>query len=160
MVTNFSPVVGDLLNGLVTLIEPARALDTRTPLTPMLGWYEFDHYIGWVGLFFVLCFGIYFWLIKPSSKSLYPQLALPLAGLAIFSIGRLYKPVFLLGIPMLTGERVISRLLIVPLVFLLFLGAVNFQRWLETHQPGAGLQVLLLGLLLVLSNDLLQHMEL
>jgi len=154
------PTVGDLLNGLVTLIEPARALNTRTPLTALLGWYEFDHYIGWVGLFFVLCFGIYFWLIKPSSRSLYPQLALPLAGLALLSIGRLYKPVFLLGIPMLTGERVTARFLILPLVFLFILGAVNFQRGLETRQPGAGLQVLLLGLMLVLSNDLLQHMEL
>ena len=154
------PTVGDLLNGLVTLIEPARALETRTPLTPLLGWYEFDHYIGWVGFFFILFFGIYLWLKKTSLQSPYLRLALPMAGLTFLSIGRLYKPVFLLGIPMLTGERVTSRFLILPLVFLFIMGVVHFQRWLDTRQPGAGIQALLLGLLLVLANDMLQHMEL
>jgi hypothetical protein len=154
------PTVGDLFNGLVTLIEPARALDTRTALTPLLGWYEFDHYTGWIGFFFVVCFGVYFWLKKNPPGSPYLLLALPMTGMTFLSIGRLYKPVFVLGIPMLTGERVTSRFLIVPLVFLFILGANYFQRWLENRHPGAGLQALMLGLMLVLANDLLQHMEL
>jgi len=43
----------ELLAGLVILRGPAQALETVTPLNPLVAWWEFDYYIGWAGLAFV-----------------------------------------------------------------------------------------------------------
>jgi len=152
--------LGDLLKGLVELVVPAHALDANTLLNPQVNWWEFDHYIGWVGLTFIVVFGLYFWFKKSTCPHRYLELVLPIGLLTLISIGRIYKVVFLLNIPLLSGERVTSRFLILPLVFLIFLGTAHFQVWLNEHKPWPAVQSLFLALSLILFSDLTQHMEL
>lgn len=144
--------VGELLGGLVRLVPPARALENLTPLNPQVAWWEFDHYLGWLGLVFVLGGAWAAW----RRRELRPLLA-ALAVLAALSVGRLYRVVFVLGVPLLSGERVTSRFLIVPLLFLMTLAAAGLQRrWQACPPAGAERLAALLGFLL-LTGDLEQH---
>jgi len=147
--------LGELLRGLVSLVEISKSLETRTLLSPLIGWWEFDFYLGWLGLAFLVG-GVFFWLRSRQQRAVIA----PLVVLVLFSIGRLYKPIFLLNIPLLNGERVASRIFLLPLVFGLILAATALQQLLERRHPGVVVQLGLLSGLLVLMNDLLQHFEL
>jgi hypothetical protein len=149
----------DLLRGLVTLIEPAKVAENISRLNPYVAWWEFDFYIGWIGLIFVAgipCFGYY---KKISQLGLYQAILPPVLVLAILSIGRLYKFVFLLHIPMLDGERVGSRFLVLPFLFALVISTLVAQRLLDRYPIRLPAQIFLLGAFLVLFNDLQQHLE-
>jgi hypothetical protein len=73
----------------------------------------------------------------------------PLALLALLSMDDLYAAVNRLGIPLLSGERVSSRLLIVPIVFLMPAAATRMQRVLEAS-PRKRLLSALAGIAVVL----------
>jgi hypothetical protein len=151
---------GELLSGLVTLRGPARALETITPLNPLVAWWEFDHYIGWAGVA-LLALGGYRWL---KERNGWGKPYLPLLGacgvMAVLSVGRLYRVVFLLEFPFLTGERVTSRFLLLPLLFIATLAALALQRGLDDKRWPPGLRLAGWGGLLLLFNDLMQHREL
>ena len=85
-----------------------------------LNWWEFDVYLGAVGLAWVLWFGIVLRFKGPEARR-FAALDGPLAVMALLSLDDLYAPINRLGIPLLSGERVSSRLLIVPVVFLLIM---------------------------------------
>jgi hypothetical protein len=96
-----------------------------------LNWWEFDVYLGAVGLAWVLWFGIVLRFKGPAGQR-FAALDGPLAVMTLLSLGDLYAPINRLGIPLLGGERVSSRLLIVPIVFLLVIAAARTQRVLES----------------------------
>lgn len=150
----------ELLAGLVILRGPAQALETVTPLNPLVAWWEFDYYIGWAGLAFVaLGGGLWVWKRRAWAGSFAPLWG-TCAVLAVVSVGRLYRVVFSLGIPFLNGERVSSRFFLLPLLFAAALAALAIQRSLDEKRPGRGLILAGFGGVLLLFNDLLQHREL
>ncbi len=161
---NFSSgftTLNELFNGLVVLKPIAQALDSITAITPQIGWWEFDFYVGWSGLLWLVLFGIYFIAKnKNSGKNYRPLLAIS-GILGIFSIGRVYNLVFILQIPLINGERVTSRFFVLPLLIIGLLAAIGMQRWLDEH-PGknAAYFWIYLGLFVILVSDLRQHYEL
>lgn len=155
------PTLLDVFKGLLVLIEPAQALQTRTLLTQLVAWWEFDHYLGLLGTLFVFGLGAWgVWRWRAALPGRYVSLLAPLAALALLSIGRLYNLFFVLRIPLFTGERVSARLLIVPLVFGMALAALAAQRWLDSGTLPRWIRPLAPILLLLLINDLEQHREL
>jgi hypothetical protein len=155
------PTLMDVFKGLLVLIEPAQALQTRTLLTQLVAWWEFDHYLGLLGTLFVFGLGGWgVWRWRASLPGRYAALLPPLGVIILFSIGRLYNLFFVLRIPLFTGERVSARMLILPLVFGMALAALVAQRWLETNTLSRWLRPLTPILLLLLINDLEQHREL
>ncbi len=155
------PTLLDAFKGLLVLVEPAQALQTRTLLTQLVAWWEFDHYLGLVGALFVLGLGGWgVWRWRASLPGRYAALLAPLGVMALLSIGRMYNLFFVLRIPLFTGERVSSRLLILPLVFGMALAALVAQRWLEAGNLRRGWRPLMLVPILLLINDLEQHREL
>jgi hypothetical protein len=97
-----------------------------------LNWWEYDAYLGVVGLAWLLWFGVAMRVVgKDSEARRFAVLEGPLAVLALLSLDDLYAAVNRLGIPLLSSERVSSRMLIVPIVFLLPPAAVRMQRVLE-----------------------------
>jgi hypothetical protein len=96
-----------------------------------LNWWEFDVYLGALGLAWLLWFGIVLRFKGPEARR-FAALDGPLAVMALLSLDDLYAPVNRLGIPLLGGERVSSRLLIVPVVFLLAIAAARMQRVLDS----------------------------
>jgi hypothetical protein len=102
-----------------------------------LNWWEYDAYLGVVGLAWLLWFGVVL-RFKGLEARRFAAVEGPLAVLTLLAFDDLYAAINRLGIPLLSGERVSSRLLIVPIVFLMPAAALRMQRVLETS-PRRGL---------------------
>ncbi len=144
--------VTDMLQALVVLKAPAEAL--AYPFAN-IEWWETDHYIGLLGLAFVLFFGVYqTW----KSGGVQKRLFAPGFVLALLSIGYIYYPVNLLPLPLADSERVTARFLIMPLAVLMVLGSIRFQEYLNSQGKASLRQGLFyLALLALMGHDLLQH---
>ncbi len=151
---------GQLLASLVDLrlATPEQAL-THTPLSS-LGWWEIDHYIGVIGLAFIVAFGLIIGVRNLRRRTLFGELALPMGAMAFLSVGRVYRLVNLTGLPLLAGERVSTRFFVFSVLFLLVLSALNLQDYLEEAKPGPGRQLGMLALLALATHDLWQHIKL
>ena len=153
------PSLFDLWRAMVALVPPEAALDGRSLLS-LLGWWELDLYIGLVGAVFLVYFGIFHWLREIKGKPFYPALLLPVVVMTMLSIGRVYRLVRLIPVPLFSAERVSSRMIILPLIFLLVLGSVYLQQWLNKTSRIAPLRLTWLALLLIMAHDLWQHLKL
>jgi hypothetical protein len=121
-----------------------------------LNWWEFDAYLGAVGLAWLLWFGIVL-RFKGTEARRFAALDGPLAVMALLSLDDLYAPINRLGVPLLSGERVSSRLLIVPIVFLLPAAAVRMQRILETSTRTKALRAVGVVAVIVIAAGLAAH---
>ncbi len=156
----------NLLEGLVLLRDPdtiAAVMHSKT--FPLNGW-EVDFYAGLAGTFLVLFFGVYLPLRRDHQKNSVPvQVLLPCLVLAVLSLGSVYGVLIQrLPIPPFTGERVTSRMFILPFLFALFLGVIYLQKWMDrTFPDGFGQKMVvpagLLALSLVEYHDLGQHLQ-
>jgi hypothetical protein len=132
---------------------------SNSPLSP-LGWWEIDHYVGVLGLAFILVYGVLIpWLDRPP-ETRSRVLAAPILAMTVLSIGRLFEPINALGIPLISSQRVSTRFMILPLLFLLVLAGSKLQRRLERSGASLGAQALGLALLAVGAQDLWQHIKL
>ncbi len=119
--------------------------------------WEYDHYVGLVGLAWLLFFGVFRAWRGPRHPSL--GLFPPLVVMALLSLGDLYAPWNALPIPLLSAERVSSRLLLLPLLFLALFSARRMQEWLD-ERPGVLRRALGAAAALVLAASLLAHSRL
>ncbi len=144
------------MGGYPTAVSPIEALvaipsptDTIQSLNPSqkIGSWELTLYVGAIGAVFLAIFGLVRWLRRSEGGFGRRRLALPMLGLAAFSIGPVFQVFWALQIPMVSGERMTTRMISLPLVFLIFIAVVEFQRWLDTHRVApyvyAGLLMLL-----------------
>lgn len=126
-----------------------------------LGWWEYDIYVGALGLAVLFYFGI--WLRFSRAPFLreckYSQLDGPLALLTLLSMGSLHGYICSLPLPLVNAERVSSRFVIVPVVLLMVLSAIRLQRLLDPWRRTIGTQALLLGVLLLTYLSLARHSE-
>jgi hypothetical protein len=123
-----------------------------------LGYWEFSLYTGLIGAAFLLFFGIWRWLQREWKGPYYHELLLPISGLVILSIGVVFELVRKLPIPLIQGERVSSRIIIIPFLFILIFAVVEFQRWLEQpHRHLSRLYILVGGAAMVGLHDLWQN---
>lgn len=152
--------VGQLIQAFTQLRVPTpEQVFSRSSLTP-LGWWEIDHFIGVVGLGFVLGYGLVFGLLRSPPEARLRELAAPMAAMMVLAIGRVYKVINLLGIPLISSQRVATRFVIFPLLFLLVLAGFNVQRHLEQRGSSGAVRLLALALLGVGAHDLWQHVKL
>lgn len=151
------PTLTDLLDSFLVLREPTdpwvRNLFTWTP-----GW-EYDMYLGLLGLAVLTYFGIYSrWDPNPALRPYqYPALDKPLALMGLFALGYFYYVIFCLPIPFANSERVTSRMIIIPVVMLLTLAVIRMARVLERVELGLW-GIVLVGLALAeAGGSLLTH---
>jgi hypothetical protein len=64
----------------------------------------------------------------------YSPLLFPMAVFGLLSIRDVYLPLTHLPIPLLNGERVTARMLIVPFTLAIILAAASIQAWLNNKQ--------------------------
>jgi hypothetical protein len=95
-----------------------------------LGYWEFDLYIGAAGAI-ILTFGLVLWLLCHTKKRRVPVLLAPMVVMALLAVNDFFLPFTYLPIPLLNGERVTSRMVILPfsLAFILALAAI--QAWFD-----------------------------
>jgi len=133
------PTLLKVLEGLAVFKVPGQdfvliAADVASPV----GWWEFDLYIGVVGTTFILLAGILGWLRWSKSHPTYQELSFPVAFTFALSIGDLQR--WVRWVPIFAGERVTSRIIYMPFIFLAVLAVIRYQYWLQDHKlPAAAL---------------------
>jgi hypothetical protein len=148
------PSTAGVLDAMVTLKTPLLAQPvTLIPNEQALGWWEYDLYVGLIGAAFLLYFGLHQWL----KNRKYPDLILPTIVLFVLSIGQVYQFLRLTHIPLFSGERVSSRMIIIPVLVVLLLAAENLQNWLANHAHPCTSRLIMSGLAVLLINDLWAH---
>jgi len=115
-----------------------------------LGWNEYDFYLGLPGTALLVA-GLFLARSRRLRSLRYGPLDLPAAGLTLLSLDDLYRTVHWL--PGLGVERVSTRLLILPLTFLIPVAIARVDRWGAGFPPprrrfwtGLGLAALAAGL--------------
>jgi hypothetical protein len=95
-------------------------------------YWEFNFYVGVVGLAIVAIFGVYRWLWSPAPR--YPELIVPAFAMVALSLGSVYRLVRLSGIQIFEGERITSRMFSVPAVLLILMAGLQLNEWIRGGQ--------------------------
>lgn len=146
----------DLLRGFTDLVPPEAA---REGMYSAVGWWEFDIYVGLLGLLFLLYFGFYRTLVGGSAAS-WKGLLTPSIVMLLLSMGKIFQPINILPLPFLDAERVSSRFIVMPFVFLLVLGGVQFEAFLRERSFSRYGRLGLVAALVLALSDLTQHARL
>jgi len=151
------PTLVDLWQSLVTLYPTNTKFSS--PWMPIpLGYWELTLYIGLAGAVFLLYFGVWRWLRAYDDHSGIQSLTLPVLGLVVLSIGRIYEILRLVPIPLLDGERVATRIISLPFVFILIFAVIHFNDWLDRPHRNLTLVYLVIGSAIIINlNDLWQN---
>jgi hypothetical protein len=116
--------------------------------------WEQNYYLSLLGFVFIIIFGI---ILVRGNKN-FELIIIPSLIITFFSIGNFYKILFDTGLPLLSGERISTRFLIMAILYLLFIGTIQFQNNLKLIASRFKKIGLLLGIL-ILANDLSQHLS-
>lgn len=127
-----------------------------------LNWWEYDLYVGVVGVAFLLYFGLYRHVRplprEPESIARLRVLALPMVVMVVLALGNTYHLLVRgLPVPGLDLERVTSRFIVVPFVFLLVIAVVRAQAELSALRSRTEYRILAPLACLGLLGPLLWH---
>jgi hypothetical protein len=151
--------LADLWRSLVTIL-PTEPKTTSDLIATPLSYWEVNLYAGLAGALFLLYFGVWRWLSDHSVYSDYQRLALPVLGLVVISMGQIFSFIRLVPIPLLEGERVSTRIISLPFVFILIFAVIHFQVWLDRPQRITSLIYIIISTTIVISlNDLWENFK-
>ena len=120
-------------------------------------YWDFNFYIGIIGFIFLVFFGVYKWLAQPSPR--WKQFILPVLILTALSIETTYKIVRMTDIPLFASERATVRIISVPVVCCLLVGAILFQEWWNKINTGYHRQMIAFMVLVFMFIDLRSNMR-
>jgi hypothetical protein len=123
----------------------------------VLGYWEFDIFTGWVGLIFILAFGIVFLSVWHYKNKIFPFLLVPALGLVFLSIQDNYLKVLFYNPVLSSSERVTTRFMGLALVILIILAGIYYQKWVDHAPKNLFLALIQIGLLVVIARDLVLH---
>ena len=118
---------------------------------------EFNFYLGVIGTLFIVIFGFYFWFRQQSPE--YRKMIVPAFVLIALSIGSTYWILRLTAIPIFGGERISSRMIVVPTVLFMIMAAHLLQAWLNQKRIVLWHQIISLCLLSILIIDLFNNLR-
>jgi hypothetical protein len=145
------PDLMSILEGMVRIQLPGAKVPIAG-ITASVGTWETSLYVGVIGAAFLVYFGLYKTLADPQARPGARALLLAVAGMAFLSLEKVISALgAYLPLPLFTGERVATRLVCLPFVFLLILATIQYQKWLDasrnaTFNAGLGLVLGLFGL--------------
>ena len=153
------PFVQTIWTSLVTPQIP-NDLTYATGFHEVIGTWEFSLYVGLFAAVFLLYFGLFRVLRTSEKQNLYIPILVPVMALGMLSLGKVYQYLrVVLPIPLITGERVSSRIISLAFIFLLTLAIIEFQRLLDNLPEGTTVKILSLGLIVYITNDLWQNFQ-
>ncbi len=122
-------------------------------------WWEYDMYIGVIGLAIILYCGIYWRFQKgfESTTQKFRFLDNPCLTFFILSLSYFYFLILELHLPFLRVERVPSRFILLPVLFLLFISVVRIQERIAWFTQNRTTTVLSLAGLMQLGFALATH---
>jgi len=142
----------EMLLGFVLLRDPANIM-IQGFARQFYVW-EYDFYTGAIGAAFLVIFGLYQWVSKSTFSK---RFLFPIAGLMVLSLGGMYQIMHFIPLPIFDGERMTTRILSLPLVFLILFAGVMFQKWFDKLKHLPYQYILILVGLGILSSDLWMH---
>lgn len=108
------PRIWNILQAMLIKQLPANSLPFMN-FYSKLGYWEFDTYVGIIGTI-MIAITVTLWVYQQfKARKLSPWM-LPAALLLLFSVENVYQPIANLPIPILNGERVTARFVIMPLL--------------------------------------------
>ncbi len=139
-----------------SIYSPIGLLDPSAGLSV----WEWTIFIGVIGTFFLFYFGMWRPISNPADNQR-KVILLPALCLAFLSLDRVYLAVrTLLPLPILTGERISSRMVYLAVIMLLILATIEFQSWLNGSRSSKLVLMVPILLLLLAINDLWQNFTL
>lgn len=147
-------------NALVNIQQPG-IRSSLADLGYQFGLWEVTIYVGLIGAAFLAYFGFVKPLLNHAIEHKYQRLLLPVLGLLFLSLSPIYSQLRdWLPLSIITGERVITRLISLVFVLALFLAANEFQKWLNLERTSRFPLVVSLVLLAFGVADLVQNYRL
>lgn len=149
------PSLIDLLESLILIRE--HDYQRLGSIWGKLGWWEFDAYIGISGLAFIILFAIILRIrrINGQETDLFARLDIPLMVITCMAINYFY--VLLAKIPLLSAERVVSRFITIPLVWLIIIAAIHSGNYLKLMGKTWKRKIFIYLLILELCFSLFTH---
>ena len=152
-------VFSTFVDALTTIYSYGQLPGLRVPSGPV-GWWEFDAFIGIIGVAFIAYFGIYQrFRGNPNLDShRFRAFDFPILIFVLISFGVGYDLVRDLQIPLVsTIERVPARLLIMPLVALIVISSIRMESFLETIDKNTTFKLVSLSAIVLLAYQLGFH---
>jgi hypothetical protein len=122
-----------------------------------LGYWEFDIFIGKIGVLFIAVFGLIVLIYSHIKNREFPYLLAPVIVLGFLSIDDHFLK-FLFSNPILvSSERVTSRMMGLALVILVILAVIHYQKYYAAIRQNAIIQAGQLALGAMLAYELVNH---
>ena len=157
---NFTAGFPDPLSILSSLIviQPPGIQDYIAGMGNKIGLWEATAYVGLVGAFFLIYFGFVSYLKNIKTVQASHKLLLPVLGMFFLSLDRVYYYLFTtIKLPIVDGERVVTRIISVSVVFLIFMAALEFQNWLNTPRSSRLPLVITIAFMVIGAVELAQN---
>jgi hypothetical protein len=117
--------------------------------------WEINFYVGLASFIMILIFSYGFF--QYSGNKQYRILLIPISILIVLCIGHFYQPIFQSGLPILSGERVFTRFLILPLLLVITISVKQYQIKINEYLNRPIFMFFFWILNLIIANDLTQH---
>lgn len=150
------PSLAAFWHSLIYNASPDMALPGKV-FTSVLGYWEFDLYVGWVGVAFILLFALLGGLIWHYRQRSLPYLLIGSLLLIALSISDNLPHLFFYNDTLTSMERVTSRMGGLALVILVLSAGITYQYFLNLKQQHWSLLILQIAALLLLAHDLVLH---
>jgi hypothetical protein len=152
------PTLAHLVSSMVMIQVPMESAVKYFSLNVFAeNYWDFNFYLGVIGSGFVLYFGLIRWLKETPPR--WHQLILPVFTSTALAIGSTYWLVRITDIPLFGSERAVMRMISVPIVWLLLVGAILFQEWWNGRKFQASQQVAALMILVLMFIDLWSNIK-
>lgn len=121
------PTLADLVSAFVTIKTPLSG--QVRGLTGNAGWWEYDFFLGVIGAGAMCYWGIFRRFVPPADRvsARFAALDWPLAIMGLLCLSSFYAVIAQLPLPLVSSERVTSRMLIVPFVFILVIACTRLE---------------------------------
>jgi hypothetical protein len=150
------PTFRDLIDAMITI---RLASPERLRFWGNAGWWEFDMYVGLIGLAVIVYFGIILRFSRTDDlKDLkFGALDLPVVLMTLFSLSYFHAFLTRLPIPLIRSERVATRFVLLPVVTLALLSALRLEKVLGRIGKGVKTWAVGIAALAVMALAFLDH---
>lgn len=150
------PTLTDLADAMVTIRQQT---PDRLRIWGTAGWWEYDMYVGLIGLAVIIYFGICLRWSKREDLGdyKYPALDLPLLVMLLLSVSYFQALVSRVPFPPLRIERVAMRFVLVPVALLSLVAAIRLEQVLRRYAATFKLMFLEVAALALMGLTFVDH---
>lgn len=147
--------LSDLMSTFISIQKPDFSVPDIYKYTHV-GYWEFDYFVSFIGVVFIIYFGVIDWVLKNGGRfKNYMPLLMPALAIFLLSQGNIYQYTFF-NFPIFSSERIASRMISLPITFFMIMAAAQFQDFLDKYKSSA-FRWLTFSTLILLIHELYTH---